>query len=102
MSDSKARVKRDEDRHRYVLEINGEKLGSAEYTDQGNRTTFTHTVVDPSLKGQGMGSKLVHDALSEARARGRRIVPVCEFVAAYVRRHPEWESSVDWPDASPR
>ncbi|MAL99305.1 GNAT family N-acetyltransferase [Hydrocarboniclastica marina] len=97
MSNANARVRRDDAQQRYVLEVNGEELGSADFKDEGNQRVFTHTAVDPSLKGQGLGSKLVQEALEDTRGRNRRIVPVCEFVAKYLERHTEYESSVDWP-----
>ena len=97
MSHPDAAVRHDKSQARYVLEVSGEELGAANYTEQDGKMIFSHTVVDPGLKGQGLGSKLVSEALNDARARGRRIVPVCEFVASYVRNHPDWNDSVDWP-----
>jgi predicted GNAT family acetyltransferase len=38
--------------------------------------------------------------LDDAVARGERIVPLCPFIAAYLRTHPGWEGSVDWPAGS--
>jgi uncharacterized protein len=42
------------------------------------------------LSSQGVGSKLVRGVLDRARAEGAKMVPRCEFVAAYVERHPEY------------
>ncbi|GAB6387923.1 GNAT family N-acetyltransferase [Stutzerimonas marianensis] len=94
MSDN-ATVRHDGQQQRYVLEINGQALGIASYSDEGERRLFTHTEVDPSLEGQGMGSKLVREALDDTRQQGKRIVPVCEFVSAYVSRHHDWDDSLD-------
>ena len=46
----------------------------------------------PACEGRGFGSKLVHDALDDARRQGLAIVPLCSFVAHYVERHPEFLS----------
>lgn len=92
-----ATVRHDESAHRYVLEMGGEALGFAEYRDDGERQVFTHTEVDPSLSGQGMGSVLVRAALDDARRRGKRVVPVCGFVADYVKKHPDWNDILDSP-----
>ena len=97
MTSANARVRREDSQQRYVLEVNGEELGSAVFTEEENRTVFTRTEVDPSLKGQGLGSKLIQDALEDTQERQRRIVPVCGFVAKYVESHPEFSESVDWP-----
>ncbi len=37
----------------------------------------------------GFGSKLVRGVLDRIRAAGVKVVPRCEFVAAYIGRHPE-------------
>ncbi|MFC3432111.1 MULTISPECIES: GNAT family N-acetyltransferase [Sphingobium] len=36
-----------------------------------------------------MGSRLISAALQDAREQGLKVIPLCEFVAAYIERHPE-------------
>jgi predicted GNAT family acetyltransferase len=48
-----------------------------------------HTEVPPSLRGHHLGDRLVQAALQAARAEGLRIVPLCPFVKAYLRKHPD-------------
>ena len=48
---------------------------------------FTHTEVDPSLSGQGLGSVLAEGALNDAHGGDKRVVPQCEFIARYIERH---------------
>ncbi len=98
MSHQDTKVRHDEDQQRYVLEVNGQALGFAQYQEEGDRQVFTHTEIDESLAGQGMGSTLVRESLNDARQRGKRIVPVCEFIAAYVKKHPDWNDIVEQPD----
>ena len=94
MSDN-ATVRHDEQYQRYVLEVDGSEKGIASYQPDGDSLVFTHTEVDPSLEGKGLGSKLIRESLDDARQRGKRIVPVCEFVAAYVKKHNDWDDIVD-------
>lgn len=94
---SDATVRHDENAHRYVLQVDGQDLGFANYRDEGARQVFTHTEVDPSLSGQGMGSRLIRESLDDARRRGKRVVPVCGFVADYVSKHPDWNDIIDSP-----
>lgn len=55
---------------------------------------LVHTDVDPAFEGRGLGSRLIGGALADIRARGLLFVPLCPFVAAYVRRHPEYADLV--------
>jgi predicted GNAT family acetyltransferase len=76
-------------RRRFELTVDGH-LARADYVVDGDVITFTHTIVPPALEGRGIASRLIRHALSEARARGLRVVPQCPFVAAYIHKHPEW------------
>lgn len=74
---------------RYEMETD-HGLAVAVYRPQGDSLVFTHTEVPPADEGKGIGSRLVRAALDDARRRGFKIVPACSFVAAFVRRHPEY------------
>lgn len=49
-----------------------------------------HTEVPDAFRGQGAGLQLVTRAVEDARAAGKKIIPLCPFAAAQFRRHPEW------------
>ena len=95
MTDTQPTVRHVADQQRYELLVEGQPLGIAQYREQGEQMVFTHTEVDPSLSGQGLGSELAKGALEDARRRGKRVVPQCEFIAAYIERHAEWQDLVD-------
>ena len=95
MTEKQASVRHDAAQQRYELLVEGQPLGFAAYSEQGERMVFTHTEVDPSLSGQGLGSVLAKGALDDARRRGKRVVPQCEFIARYIERHEEWQDLVD-------
>lgn len=94
MKTSDAHVRHDKQQQRYVLEIDGRVHGFASYATDADRQVFTHTEVDETLEGQGMGSKLIREALNDARQHGKLIVPECEFVAAYVNKHHDWDDII--------
>lgn len=77
------------------------RIGYAKYERADTTVAFTHTVVDGSYEGKGLGSRLARHVLDDAVANGLRIVPVCSFIAAYLRRHHEYDANVDWPEANP-
>ncbi|MBC7449361.1 MAG: N-acetyltransferase [Hymenobacteraceae bacterium] len=56
---------------------------------------FQHTWVDEALRGRHVGDALAEAALEFAKKEGLRIRTSCSFVAAYVKRHPEWEQLRD-------
>jgi predicted GNAT family acetyltransferase len=49
-----------------------------------------HTDVPPAFRGQGVGVLLVERAIADARASGKKIIPLCPFANAQFRKHPEW------------
>jgi uncharacterized protein len=76
--------------HRYELTVDGQP-SVVEYTAHDDRMVITHTFVPPELRGRGLAEKLVRRALDDARAQGLRVVPACSYVAAFIRRHPEYQ-----------
>jgi len=81
---------------RYEAEVDG-RLAVAEYTRAGERIVFTHTFVPPELRRRGIAGQLVRNALEDVRLQRRRVVPACRYVAAFIRRNPEFQGLVDAP-----
>lgn len=79
-------VVRNDSAKRYEIKHDG-KIAFAEYMESPGRLIFTHTEVPVEWEGQGIGSKLVREALDDVRARGLQVMPLCPFVKAYVARH---------------
>jgi len=50
---------------------------------------LTHTEVPAPLEGQGVGSALVAKVFDFIRKEDLKVAPLCPFVAAYLKRHPE-------------
>jgi hypothetical protein len=74
---------------RYELAENGSVLGFVQYRDRLSARVLVHTEVEPAHEGEGLGSRLIEGALADIRARGLEVVPLCPFVRAYLRSHPE-------------
>ncbi|WP_216317561.1 GNAT family N-acetyltransferase [Deinococcus aestuarii] len=85
-----SQVTNNEQERRYELRLDGNVVGIAEYRPAGPALMFTHTEVEEGHEGQGLGSQLVQAALDDARAQGRQVVPMCPFVAAFIREHREY------------
>lgn len=86
-------VTHDARQSRFVVEHDGE-TAVAEYRRRGDEVHFTHTLVPPSLEGQGVGSALARAGLDWAVAEGLVIVPHCHFIADYVRRNDAYRPHV--------
>jgi predicted GNAT family acetyltransferase len=88
-------VRDDPENHRYVLELDGEVAGLAVYHIRGGRYIFVHTEIETGHEREGLGSILAREALDDVRAKGARVVPLCPFISAWIRRHPEYQDMVD-------
>lgn len=88
-------VERVDDRHRYEILVDGERAGLAAYRDREDRRVFHHTEVDKAHAGKGLAALLVEQALIDTREAGMRIVPVCPYVAKFLKRHPEFDDITD-------
>ena len=77
---------------RYELFLEGKLVGFADYHVDDDTVIFPHTVIDPSLRGQGLGAELVKGALDDVRGSGRSIEPRCWYVDQFVRENPEYET----------
>lgn len=80
---------------RWEARLDGEVAGYSEYRKRPGRMVFTHTVVEPQYEGRGVGSGLAKAALDATVAAQQRIVAYCPFISAYLRRHHEYDASVD-------
>ena len=69
----------------------GAGLAFSEYRLRDGVLHIMHTEVPPELEGQGIGSRLARGVLEAARARGLKVVARCPFVAAYMKRHKEFD-----------
>jgi predicted GNAT family acetyltransferase len=94
-------VRDDPQELRYEAIRDGRLVGVIRYRIEPGVVVLVHTEVDEAVEGTGVGSQLVRGALDDLRARGLRVVPLCPFVAAYLRRHPEDADLVGTDPATP-
>jgi predicted GNAT family acetyltransferase len=80
---------------RYVYR-SGEDVAEMTFSKAGARLVIIdHTEVPAAFRGQGVGQALVARGVADARAAGKKILPLCPFAAAQFRRHPEWADVLD-------
>ncbi|MEV0069489.1 GNAT family N-acetyltransferase [Amycolatopsis sp. NPDC050768] len=99
MSDE-TRVVRNDEKHRYEVYADDQLAGFTQYLLRDNQTVFTHTEIDKAFGGRGLGTTLATYALDDVVANGGVIVPVCPFIAAFLRKHTGYEEHVQWPEGT--
>jgi predicted GNAT family acetyltransferase len=65
-------------------------LSKLDYIQDGKNFVITHVGVHPELRGQGLAGRLVEASLEYAKENSLRVIPMCSYAAAYMRRHPEY------------
>jgi uncharacterized protein len=86
MSDPQVRDNREE--AQFELTVDGQTAFLA-YERTPTTLVLIHTEVPPALRGHQLGETLVKAALAAAAAEGLHIVPLCPYVKAYLRKHPD-------------
>jgi predicted GNAT family acetyltransferase len=79
-------------RGRYVARLSGH-AGEGELAYSRTSKTLIiaeHTAVDPTLRGKGIALALVRRLVDDARAEGFKVYPLCPYVNAERRKHPDW------------
>ncbi|MEW9529088.1 GNAT family N-acetyltransferase [Microbispora sp. NPDC049125] len=82
------------DAARYEILVDGGIAGFVQYRLRPDVIAFTHAEIREEFEGQGLGSKLVREALDGARDAGLSVAPLCPFVLRFVQRHPEYQDLV--------
>jgi predicted GNAT family acetyltransferase len=87
-------IRENQELDRYEALAEGRLVGYAAYRREPGAVVLTHTDVLPAWEGKGVAGRLARAALDDARARGLAVVPRCPYMAAWIRRHPEYEDLV--------
>ena len=96
MTDTPApQVRENVERNRFEIDLGDRTFAIAEYTLVPGKIMFTHTEVPEAHGGKGFGTALIRAGLAAARERGLKVIPICPFFAAYMRRHEEVQDLLD-------
>ncbi|MFE0427391.1 GNAT family N-acetyltransferase [Streptomyces sp. NPDC058953] len=84
-------------RHRYEILVDDDRAGLTAYRDRDrdDQRVFFHTETGDAYAGRGLAAILVEQALTDVRASGMRIVPVCPYVAKFLTKHREFADITD-------
>ena len=91
MSDLNIVLEEEGRRGRYAWQTPDGSMAQLTFTTGDDRSMIVdHTFVPPRFREHGIALKLVERAVADARSSGVKILPLCPYVAAQFRRHPEW------------
>lgn len=82
-------INKEGDKNRFELVIDNHTAFMDYIISKQNIIYLTHTEVPKSLEGQGVGSALVAKVFEFIKKNDLEVAPLCPFVAAYLKRHPE-------------
>jgi predicted GNAT family acetyltransferase len=74
--------------HFYIMEGN-ERLGEMEVSISGENLTVYHTEISEKAEGKGYAKKLLNEMVAYTRKNNLKVIPLCPFVHAQFKRHPD-------------
>lgn len=84
----------------FVILEGGEKIAEMVVAADDKNLTVYHTEVDPKAEGRGLAKKLLEEMVRYAREKKLSVIPLCPFVHAQFKRHPDqyadiWNKSAE-------
>ena len=93
--DTQIEVRNNHDSRSYDAVLDGRVVGMIVYERVASRLMIRHTIVDPTLRGRGIGRTLVQVALDDVRTSGLTLTNFCSFVGAFIEANPEYRHLID-------
>ena len=84
-------VQHDRVAQQFYVALDGQKA-VLQYRTAPGRMIFVHTEVPEAYQHHGIADQLAHAGLEYARAHDLKVECYCPYVAAYLHRHPEYQS----------
>ncbi len=79
----------EKNRGAFNLYVDGKKLGEMTVSLNDTVLTVYHTGVEPEAEGKGYAKLLLNEMTAYVRANGMQIIPLCPYVHAQFKKHPE-------------
>ncbi|MGI6721947.1 MAG: GNAT family N-acetyltransferase [Anaerovoracaceae bacterium] len=87
----------------WLNDENGKEIATIDFPEEKpGVVNITNTVVDNSLRGQGIAGKLTQAAADELRADGRKAVLSCSYAVRWFDQHKEYSDVLDDPEEEAR
>lgn len=79
---------------RFEIEVSGH-AAFIDYREMGHQIALVHTEADPELAGSGAAAAVVEKTLHYIEDNGKKLLPFCPYVFAYIKKNPDWKRIVD-------
>lgn len=80
----------------WMEDPSGAEIAFASFPQESEHTVrIASTVVDSSLRGQGVAGILLESLAKELRATGRKAIPVCSYAVKWFQEHPEQQDLLE-------
>lgn len=86
--DESVRHEKGGERGRFALTV-GDSEAELTYVLRDGVMVVNHTFTPPAMRGHGVASRLMRQAVAYAQEAGMTISPLCPYADAWMRRHPE-------------
>lgn len=73
----------------FIISEGAEQLGEMVISVAGPNLTVYHTEVSEKAEGKGYAKKMLEAMVDYARSKGLKVIPLCPYVHAQFRRHPD-------------
>ncbi|MBF4985955.1 N-acetyltransferase [Nonlabens mediterrranea] len=85
--------KQNDKRGIFYMKKDNNTIAELTYTLENQIMTIDHTEVNPSMEGNGLGSKLIEASYAFAKAENLKINPLCPFAEVVFDRHSDWSDT---------
>ncbi|QDO97419.1 N-acetyltransferase [Ferrovibrio terrae] len=75
-------------RSQYEMPVEGQ-IVFARYRRTGDTVALLHVESPVALRGTGAAGRLMQGIVELARQKNEKLVPLCSYAAAWMKRHPE-------------
>lgn len=85
---------KNEEKKRFEIEYNGH-FAFIDCKEMSRQIALIHTEAEPELAGTGAAAAVVEKTLMYIENSGKKLLPFCPYVFAFIKKYPEWKRIVD-------